>query len=393
MTDESAPRSRWVLPAIVIGQLLATSLWFATNAVMEPLQGLWGMSGGEGVVTTAVQVGFIAGTLLFAAGGVADRFHPGNVFLVSAGAGALANAAILAAPDSFALVLGARFLVGFSLAGVYPVGMKIAASWYPGGLGRALGFLVGALVLGTASPHLLGAIGAAWHWEVLVVATSAAAVAGGLLVRAVPEGPNLSRGEPVRFGGVVHAFRERCFRASVLGYLGHMWELYAFWAFVPVWIAARDPGSGVLQSWLAFATIAAGAVGCAGGGFLVRRMGGGQVALGQLGVSGACCLLSPLLLHAPWPVFVGFLLLWGIAVAGDSPQFSALTAGFAPRAMVGSALTLANSLGFGVTIASLALLEHLQFRLAVEWLLFPLALGPTIGVLVGWPLLARRSAA
>jgi len=319
----------------------------------------------------------------------ADRFHPGNVFLASAVTGAAANAAVLVVPADFALVLVARFLVGFSLAGVYPVGMKIAAGWYSGGLGWALGFLVGALVLGTASPHLLRAVGASWDWRLVIAGTSLAALAGGLIVRLVPEGPNLARGSPVRFSGVLGAFRERCFRASTLGYFGHMWELYAFWAFVPVWIAAHGMVGGTL-SGTAFAVIASGFLGCAGGGFLVRRWGGGRVALGQLGTSMACCLASPLMLYAPTPVFVAFLLVWGIAVAGDSPQFSALTAYFAPRALVGSALTLVNSIGFAITIASLSLLEWLQDVVPPAWLLVPLALGPLAGLLAGRPLIDRK---
>ncbi|WP_067560606.1 MFS transporter [Halofilum ochraceum] len=386
---EITRRRRWILPAIVVGQLLATSTWFAANAVIESLQILWDMDGGEGLVTTAVQLGFIIGTLVFAIGGIADRFHPSNVFLAAAATGSAANAAVLIAPGDFTLVLAARFVVGFSLAGVYPVGMKIAAGWYSGGLGRALGFLVGALVLGTASPHLLRALGASWDWRLVIAGASLAALAGGLLVRLVPEGPNLARGAPVRFSGVLDAFRQRYFRASALGYFGHMWELYAFWAFVPVWIGAHGMTGGTL-SGTAFAVIAAGFLGCAGGGLLVRRLGGGRVALGQLGLSTTCCLVSPLLLYAPTPIFVAFLLVWGVAVVGDSPQFSALTAYFAPRAVVGSALTLVNSIGFAITIASLSLLEWLQHVAPPAWLLVPLALGPMVGLLAGRPLLARN---
>jgi len=385
-------RPRWILPAIVAGQLLATSIWFAANAVIGSLQDLWGIAGGEGTVTTAVQLGFIAGTLAYAVGGFADRFHPGNVFLVSASIGAAANAAVLIAPAEFSFVLAARFVAGFCLAGVYPVGMKIAASWYAGGLGRALGFLVGALVLGTASAHLLKGLGGAWDWRLVVAGTSVAALAGGVLVRLVPEGPHLARGGPVRFRGVLGAFRDRGFRASACGYFGHMWELYAFWAFVPVWAAAHGFAGSAL-SLTAFAVIAAGAIGCAGGGYLVARLGGGRVALGQLSVSGACCVLSPLLLHAPTPIFVAFAVLWGVTVVGDSPQFSALSASFAPRALVGSALTLVNCIGFSISIASLSLLEVLQFVVPPEWLLVPLALGPAVGLWAGRPLLRHRPAA
>ncbi|TDT42951.1 putative MFS family arabinose efflux permease [Halospina denitrificans] len=375
-------RPIWILPAIVVGQWMVTSLWFATNAVMGSLQELWGTSGGEGIVTTAVQLGFIIGTLVFALVGIADRFRATTVFLICAVLGAAANATVLVVPESFALVLLLRFLVGVSLAGVYPVGMRIAAGWYAGGLGRALGFLVGALVLGTASPHLLSAVGAEWDWQMTVAGTSVLALAGGLIVWWVPEGPQLTRGGPVRFRGVLSAFRDRRFRASACGYFGHMWELYAFWAFVPVWIASHGM-SGASSSWMAFAVIGVGFVGCAGGGLFVKRFSGQRIALGQLGVSGVCCLVSPFMLHTPTPVFTAFMLVWGITVAGDSPQFSALTAQFAPREVVGSALTLVNSGGFAITILSLSLLEWMRFETAPQWLLMPLALGPLFGLVTG----------
>ena len=378
---EAAPPP-WILAAIVLGQVLATSVWFAPNAVMGALQARWPVAGGEGLVTTAVQLGFITGTLAFAVLGLADRFHPGRVFRASALVAAAANLAVVAFPGEFAAVLGARFVVGFFLAGVYPVGMKIAAGWYAGGLGRALGLLVGALVLGTASPHLVRGLGADWSWPWVLAVSSLAAGAGGLLVGRVPEGPYLKGGGPVRFGGVLAAFRRPRFRAAVLGYFGHMWELYAFWAFVPVWLAAWGLAGSAL-SLTSFAVIAAGAVGCAGGGLLVRRLGGGPVALGQLAVSGACCLASPLVFAGPGWVLAPFLLVWGITVAGDSPQFSALNARNAPREVVGSALTLTNAIGFAVTIASLTLLDALQWVFPPAWLLLPLALGPAFGLWFG----------
>lgn len=390
MSTASQSRPAWVLPAIVLGQLLATSVWFAVNAVIGALQPLWGVDGGEGIVTTAVQLGFIAGTLAFALLALSDRFHPGRVFLASALIAALANAATIAVVELFPAVLVLRFIAGFFLAGVYPVGMKIAAGWYRGGLGRALGFLVGALVLGTATPHLLQALGAQWDWRAVMLGTSLAAAAGGLLVARVPEGPHLVRGGPIRFGGVFAAFRQPRFRASALGYFGHMWELYAFWAFVPVWLLAYGI-EGRAVSGLAFAVIGIGALGCAGGGLFTRRFGSGPVALTQLSVSGLCCLVSPLLFHAPLPLLVPFLLLWGITVVGDSPQFSTLNAHNAPEGLVGSALTLVNSIGFAVTIGSLTLLEALQHVLPPAWLLLPLALGPVAGLAFGRRL--RRSEA
>lgn len=381
-------RPQWILPAIVIGQLLATSLWFAVNAVIVDLQSRWGISGGEGLVTTAVQLGFISGTLLFAVLGLADRFHPSRLFLLCASLAAVSNALVMVVADALGAVLALRFLVGLFLAGVYPVGMRIAAAWYRGGLGRALGFLVGALVLGTASPHLVQAIGADWPWQDVLAATSAAAFAGGLLVVCVPEGPYLVRGGTVRFGGVLQAFRVPEFRAAAFGYFGHMWEIYAFWAFVPVWLMAWGM-QGPEHAAASFAVIALGALGCAGGGYLAARIGSGRVALGQLAVSGLCCLASPLLFLAPLPVLLAFLLLWGLTAAGDSPQFSTLSARRAPPAVVGSALTLLNSIGFGITVVSLSLLEALQHVLPPAWLLLPLALGPGIGLGFGRALFSR----
>lgn len=384
------PRPGWILPAIVIAQLLATSLWFAANAVIGKLQSLWGLPGGEGLVTTAVQLGFITGTLVYAFFALADRYRSGNVFLISALLAAVANAAVVIAPAQLGLVMALRFAVGFCLAGVYPVGMKMAAGWYSGGLGRALGFLVGALVLGTASPHLLRELSAGWDWRVVLLGTSAAAVFAGGLAWLVPEGPYLKRGGQLRFRDVLAAFRVPRFRAAAGGYFGHMWEVYAFWAFVPVWIAAYGTLPGSISGW-SFAVIGLGALGCAGGGYLVRRYGGGGVALGQLGVSGLCCLFSPLLFFAPPAVFAPFLLVWGIAVAGDSPQFSALNAQNAPPGVVGSALTLTNCIGFAISIFSLALLEWAQLNLRPEFLLVLLTPGPVLGLLAGRRLLRPQA--
>lgn len=384
------PRS--VLPRIVVGQLLATSLWFAPNAVVGALRPLWGISGGEGLITTAVQLGFICGTLVFALLALSDRFHASRVFLVCALGGAAANVAVLARPDAFTLVLVLRFLVGFSLAGVYPVGMKIASGWYGGGLGQALGWLVGALVLGTAGPHLLKALGQGLPWELVVVGSSLAALAGGVLVAAVPEGPDARGGQPVRFGGVFGAFRAPRFRAAVLGYFGHMWELYALWAFIPVWAGAQGL-AGAPLSLAAFYAIAAGGLGCVAGGYLARVIGSERVALGALAVSGACCLVSPLLFGAPSWLLLPFLGLWGLAAAADSPQFSALNAASAPPGLVGSALTLANCGGFAISIVSLSLLEWLQFRVEPVWLMLPLAAGPLAGLIFARGLTASLSGA
>jgi len=379
-----------ILPALVLSQFAGTSLWFAGNAVVGDLQRQWGLPDAAlGYVTSAVQLGFIAGTLAFAFLTIADRYSPRLVFLAASLAGALANASALLADGSLGALLGCRVAAGFFLAGIYPVGMKIASGWYREDLGKALGFLVGALVLGTAFPHLLKGLGQAWPWQAVLLSVSALAALGGIAMYAlVPDGPYLAKGAPFDPTALAAVFRVPAFRASAFGYFGHMWELYAFWAFLPAALAARGD-FGATPLW-AFAVIAAGALGCAAGGMLSLRFGSARVAAAQLAFSGACCALSPLLFEAPVPLFAAVLLAWGVAVVGDSPQFSALNAANAPRDRVGSALTIGNCIGFAVSIASIELLNALSRALPVQWLFVALLPGPVAGLIAMRPLLRRR---
>ena len=381
-------RPRLILPVIIVSQLAGTSLWFAGNAVLPDLQREWGLGAHAlGYVTSAVQLGFIAGTLVFAFFVLADTFSPRIVFFLCAAAGALANASVLAFGESYAALLAARFATGFFLAGIYPVGMKIASGWYQQDLGKALGFLVGALVVGTALPHLFKALGQGLAWESVLVTVSVVALAGGVLMLVfVPDGPHLARGARFDPGALRAVFRVPGFRASSFGYFGHMWELYAFWAFVPLALAAH--GTLDVPLWT-FAVIAAGAVGCVAGGLASLRWGSARVACAQLGASGLCCALSPLAFHAPAPLYLAFLLLWGVVVVGDSPQFSALNAHSAPRELVGSALTIANCIGFAITVLSIQLLNSLTDRAGPQWLFVLLLPGPLLGVLALRPLLRR----
>jgi MFS family permease len=396
----NAPRR--VLPVIVLAQLLGTSPWFAVNAVMPDLECTFGWGAASvGTLSASLQGGFIAGTLVFALLALADRFPARRVFLSCALAAAGCTLAAAAMASSFGALLAWRILTGFFLAGIYPVGMKIAAQWFPHGLGNALGWLVGALVLGSASPHALRALGAegswpgrvgslAGDWEDVFVAVAALCAAGGLAVIAlVPEPPHAAaRPTALRFGALASVWRDRRVRASAGGYFGHMWELYTMWVLVPSILATRLVDS-LAVSWAAFAVLGAGALGCVGGGLLVRRLGGARVAAVQLAASGACCLLAPWMLGAPWALFIAWLLLWGITVVGDSPQFSALTAGYAPREAVGSVLTLVNSIGFAISALSIELFVRLAATWPLTHLLPWLALGPLVGLLALRPLLAR----
>lgn len=387
------PRPRRILPVIIASQFAGGSLWFAGNAVLEDLQRQWGLAPEAlGYITSAVQLGFIVGTLVFAFFALSDLFSPRLVFFACSLAGAIANAAILLLGESFAALLALRFATGFFLAGIYPVGMKIASGWYQRDLGNALGFLVGALVVGTAFPHLLKALGHALPWQGVVLGVSAVAVMGGLLMLAlVPDGPHLAKAARFDPRALPAIFRVPEFRASSFGYFGHMWELYAFWAFVPWVLAAHLAGPELNVPLWSFAVIAAGGLGCAAGGLISLRRGSAPVAFAQLAASGLCCALSPLLFHAPTPLFLAFLLFWGVVVVGDSPQFSALNAQSAPRQRVGSALTIANCIGFGITIFSIQLLNSATDIVGAQWLFLLLVPGPIFGLASLMPLMRRMA--
>lgn len=386
---DTVVRPARILPVIIASQFAGVVIWFAGNAVLPDLQRQWGLPDSAlGNVTSAVQLGFIAGTLVFAFLAIADRYSPRLVYLACSLAGALANLAAIASDGSLSTLLATRFVTGFFLAGIYPVGMKIASGWYRKDLGNALGLLVGALVLGTAFPHLLKGLGQAWPWEAVFIGVSVLCALGGLLMYVwVPDGPFLRQGAKFDPRALADLFRSHSFRAPAFGYFGHMWELYAFWAFVPVLLAARGAVDNV-SVW-AFAVIAAGTAGCVGGGLLSLRAGSARVAVAQLATSSACCLLSPLLFFAPLPVFLAFLLVWGVVVVGDSPQFSALNAANAPHGLVGSALTIANCIGFAITIFSIELLNAAAAWLPVQYLFLLLVPGPAFGLLAMRPLVRQ----
>ena len=386
MAPVTAPRR--VLPVVVLAQLAGTSPWFAVNAVMPDLQREFGWpAAAVGTLTSAVQLGFIVGALLFALGAVADRYPARRVFLVCALAGALCAVGAALSAGSFNALLAWRALGGFFLAGIYPVGMKIAASWFPRGLGAALGLLIAALVLGSASPHALRAMAVGWPWaSVFFGVALASAAAGVVLFFAVPEaprGPGRVVGLQMRALWAVAA--DARVRASVLGYFGHMWELYTVWVLVPAVLATRLAGSAL--SWAAFCVLGAGAVGCAVGGLLARRWGSARVGAVQLAASGLCCVATPWLIDAPAALFGAWLLVWGITVAGDSPQLSTLTAQNAPPALVGSVLTLTNSIGFAISIVSIQIFVALAETLPLATLLPWLGLGPLLGLWALRPLL------
>ncbi|MCV9389332.1 MFS transporter [Reichenbachiella ulvae] len=374
-----------VLIFIVLAQFFCTSVWFASNSVMPALMAAYSFPDqAMGWLTSAVQLGFICGTLFYAFFNLADRHSPSRVFFVSALLAALSNSAVLLLSPEIVLFTVFRFFVGFFLAGIYPVGMKIAADYFEKGLGRSLGFLVGALVLGTALPHLLRSLLIELPWQAVFVSTSVLCLIGGLLILVfVPDGPFRRPGSGVNFQHTLRVFKIPAFREAAIGYFGHMWELYTFWALVPA-ILAMQRVEPYQVSILSFVIIAIGAGACVLAGLSSQRWGSGNVARLSLMVSALCCLVSPfVLLYAP--TFIGYLFLavWGTFVIADSPMFSKLVASSAIPELKGSALTLVNCLGFALTIFSIQLLDFLKSSYALPYLLPLLAIGPVVGLLMG----------
>lgn len=339
---------------------------------------------GVSSILASVQFGFIAGTLIFALLAFADRFSPAKVFMTCALLGAIVNLALLLPAVDFTTLLISRFSTGFFLAGIYPVGMKIAADYFEKGLGKALGFLVGALVLGTALPHFLNSFGLSLDYRNITIITSILAATGGLLIGfGVPDGPFRKAQQKIKLSAIPALFKQKDFRAAAFGYWGHMWELYAFWAFVPIFITYYANQNNLqfnIPLW-SFGVIAMGSIACAIGGSLVSRFSSKTIARASLDASGICCIISPLMLQLPDWLFLVSLFFWGAVVVADSPQFSTLVATNALPEYRGTALTMVNCVGFAITIVSIQALGFVILHFEVPYLFWVLAPGPIFGVL------------
>lgn len=377
---------KWILPTIVLAQFFCTSLWFAGNAIMGDLVAEFNFAPSYLVhLISAVQFGFIVGTLVFALLSISDRFSPSKVFFICAILAAITNLAISLAIVSVTQLLIARLITGFFLAGIYPVGMKIAADHYQQGLGKSLGFLVGALVFGTAFPHLLKSINGI-PWRYIIFSTSALSIIGGLAILIfVPNGPYRTFGQQLSLKTFLKGFGNKEFRQVAFGYFGHIWEQYAFWVFLPIIILTynnRHPSMNFNVPLLSFLIIGAGGFSCMLSGMISNRFGAKKIATIALGLSGCCCLLSPLFLYEASPfIFVGFLFFWSVVVIADSPLFSTLVAQSAVPAYKGSSLTMVNCIGFSITIISIQLIGVLKSEANERYIYMLLAFGPVLGLI------------
>jgi predicted MFS family arabinose efflux permease len=377
---------KWILPVIVITQFGCISLWFAGNGVMANLISDFKLDNSAlGHLTSAVQFGFITGTLIFAIYSIADRYSPSKVFFISALLGAIFNFLVIFKWNSFYSLLFLRFLTGFFLAGIYPVGMKIAADYFQEKLSKSLGYLVGALVIGTAFPHLLKGLTSDLPWKSVLMITSALAIFGGFIMfLLIPNGPYRKPGHKPDFSTTIKVFKDSNFRSAAFGYFGHMWELYAYWAFVPVILITY---SKFHSTWitnvpvLSFFIIGIGGLACMLGGYISLKIGTKRTAFMALLFSCLCCLLSPIVFKIDSAiVLLIFLLFWGMVVVADSPLFSTLVAQNVVAESKGTALTIVNCIGFSITILSIQIINILIERLNPEYVFLILALGPIIGL-------------
>jgi MFS family permease len=383
MTAAPVPGRTRALGLIAFGQLLVLSLWFSASAVSPQLAGEWELSASaETGLTLFVQIGFVAGALLISASSIADSIPSRRLFVSSAIVASLVNLGLLAMGEgTVEIALGLRFLTGMLIAGVYPAGLKVMSGWFRSNRGMALGVLVGALTVGSATPHLVRGIGL--EWRGVVISSSVLALAGALLMTRVGDGPFEVARQPFRWGQALQAMRSRGVRLSTFGYLGHMWELYAMWTWMAAFLAASsaEAGGGYGSiSILTFGVIAIGGLGSWVAGLVADRWGRTMVAGGAMAISGTCALATPLIFGASAPIVIPVVLLWGITVVADSAQFSTMVTEVASQEVRGTALTLQTALGFLLTLVTIRGVPLLADALTWRWAFPVLAVGPALGV-------------
>lgn len=374
-----------MLTALAVAEFLGMTLWFSATAVTPALITEFRLSPAHAAwLTLGVQIGFVLGTLVSALLNLPDILNARRLFAWGCVIGALANAGVIGVDGALPAIL-LRLATGVGLAWVYPPGMKIAASWFDRQRGAALGIIVGALTVGSAFPHLLASLTLGVDWRKLMVVASACALAGAAVILGlVRDGPYLSSTAPFDPRAIGRVFADRRTRLATLGYLGHMWELYAMWtwiaAFAAASVGARSPRLAVQTgSLIAFVAIASGAVGCVMAGLLADRLGKARVASWAMMVSGGCSALAGFAFGAaPWLLFL-LVIVWGFAIVADSALFSALVSEYSARDYVGTALTVQMCSGFLLTMATIRLLPMLASSVGWQWAFLLLVPGPVLG--------------